>query len=315
MNANDRTECREYQEQIVLFLYDELTEGEQTHLETHLQQCSSCNQSFENEKGFHAALDAAQNEENGPWNVPSDLLVESRRELANELDRIERRRSWWSLPTFSVVFSPMRLLEWTTLIAVGMAAGVYVNTSLINRPVSSVSSQPGPIVSSEPESISNLRIVSSDSMGNVEIVGNLVRPMRFQGNLRDDMAQQLLVGTLRNGQTPSARLGAVEVLAREPETRSIQQALLHALIEDDNRGVRLKALQSLKPYANDRNVQAAFINVLEKDEDAGIRRQAIDALKGFAKDDTVAKSVQEVTKNEDNPLIRLEAIQFVGTRP
>jgi anti-sigma factor RsiW len=126
MNRMDRMECREYQGQIVLFLYEELSESEQSELETHLQQCNSCNQSFENEKSLHAVLA----EDNSLWNVPSDLLVESRRELANELDRIERKRSWWRLPAFSVVFSPMRLLEWTTLVAVGMAVGVFVNSSL-----------------------------------------------------------------------------------------------------------------------------------------------------------------------------------------
>src|SRR5215813_12772422 len=175
----NRMECKEYREQIVLFLYEELSEREQSELEVHLQQCSPCNESFENEKSLHALLA----EDNGLWNVPSDLLVESRRELANELDRMERKKSWWRLPAFSVVFSPMRLLEWTTLVAVGMAAGVYVNSSLIHPPV------PGPLAStSEPESISNLKIVNSDSMGNVEIVENLVRQMHFQGNLRDELA-------------------------------------------------------------------------------------------------------------------------------
>lgn len=207
----------------------------------------------------------------------------------------------------------MRLLEWTTLVAVGMAAGVFINTSLHGS--GSTTDPRIAATSSEPESISNLKVVNSDSMGNVEIVGNLVRPMHFQGNLRDDLAQQLLVGALRNGQNPGARLSAVEVLAREPEKRPVQQALIHALIEDDNRGVRLKALQSLKPFASDPAVQSAFLNVLENDEDAGIRRQAIDALGGFVKNDSIAKSVQEVTKNEDNPLIKLQAIQFVGTTP
>src|SRR4029079_6917386 len=241
-----------------------------------LQQCSSCNQSFENEKSLHAVLA----EDNGLWNVPSDLLVESRRELAHELDRIERKRSWWRLPAFSVVFSPMRLLEWTTLVAVGMAVGVFVNSSLHGG-----GSTTDPRIatgSSEQESISNLKVVNSDSMGNVEIVGNLVRPMHFQGNLKDDMAQQLLAGALRNGQNPGARLGAVEVLARDPDKHSVQQELVRALIEDDNRGVRLKALQILKPFASDPDVQTAFLNVLANDEDATIRRQAIDALAGYA---------------------------------
>jgi len=309
----NRMECKEYQEQIVLFLYNELSERDQTELETHLQQCTSCNQTFESEKSFHAVLDEELSAENGLWNVPSDLLVEARRELANELDLIERKKSWWRLPAFSVAFSPMRLLEWTTLVAVGMAVGVFFNSSYR---VGSTSTDPRIMkASSEQESISNLKVVSSDSMGNVEIAGSLIRPLHFKGNLQDDLAQQLLVGALRNGQNPGARLNAVEVLGRDSEKRGVQQALVDTLIDDDNRGVRLKALQILKPFANDPSVRSALLNVLANDEDAGIRRQAIDALKDFAKDDSVAKSVQESTKNEDNPRIRLDAIQFVGTRP
>ena len=50
-------------------------------------------------------------EDTASWDVPSDLLVESRKGLADELDRVEKKRSWWRMPAFSVVFTPMRLLE------------------------------------------------------------------------------------------------------------------------------------------------------------------------------------------------------------
>ncbi|HLQ79113.1 MAG TPA: HEAT repeat domain-containing protein [Terriglobia bacterium] len=308
MNVMD---CREYRERIVLFHYEELTEQEQTELETHLQACSTCNESFEQEKSLHAVLA----EDSDPWNVPSDLLVESRRALANELDRIEGRRGWWRLPAFSVVFTPMRLLEWTTLVAVGLAAGVYLNTSFLHR-----ESTPGPssaslptISGSETESISNLRIVSSDlNSGNVELVGDIVRPLHFQGNLQDSLAQQLLVGALRDGRNPSSRISAVEALSRKPDNRQIREALIRSLEEDDNPGVRLKALQTLKPYAAQEDVRAAIMNTLANDEDAGIRVQAIGALSRFAKDDSVAKAVQEVTKNDENAWVKIQAIQFVG---
>ena len=101
-------DCRENQERIVLFLYEELNEHEQAELNLHLQACSACTDAFEHQKSFHAAL----SEDSSPWNVPSDLLVESRRALANELDRIERKpwnRGWWRVPSFSLVVTPMRL--------------------------------------------------------------------------------------------------------------------------------------------------------------------------------------------------------------
>jgi len=306
-------ECKENQDRIVLFLYEELTEREQTELENHLQECGVCNDSFEQQKSFHAALA----EDTGPWNVPSDLLVESRRALANELDRIERKpwsRGWWRLPAFSFVVTPMRLLEWTTLVAVGLAAGVYLNSSVLRTgsspsPIASLPGTPG----SGSETVSNLRIVNSDATGNVELAGDMVRPMHFQGNIMDESVQQLLVGAMRDGRNPSSRMSAVELLSRQPDSRQVKEALIRALIEDDNLGVRLKAMQILKPFANkDKDVQAAFMNALAYDEAAGVRVQAIEALRPFAHDDSVSRTVQEVTKDDDNPYIKLQAIQFVG---
>lgn len=309
-------ECKENQDRIVLFLYEELTEHEQTELEAHLQECKTCNESFEEQKSFHAALA----EDSGPWSVPSDLLVESRRALADELDRIERKpwnKSWWRLPAFSFVVTPMRLLESGTLLAVGLAAGVYINSSIIHpaSSTSSLSSLAG-TSGSQTETVSNVRIVSSDATtGSVELLGDMVRPMHFQGNINDELAQQLLVGALLDGRNPSSRMSAVEVLSRKPDSRQVKAALIRALIEDDNLGVRLKALQTLKQFANkDKDVQAAFMNALAYDEAAGIRVQAIDALKPFANDDSVSKTVQEVTKDDDNPFVKLQAVQFVGNR-
>jgi hypothetical protein len=307
-------ECKENQERIVLFLYEELTEREQTELEKHLQECGVCNDSFEQQKSFHAALA----EDTGPWNVPSDLLVESRRALANELDRIERKpwsKGWWRLPAFSFVVTPMRLLEWTTLVAVGLAAGVYLNSSVLRSgPSPSTSSTLSGASGSGSETVSNLRIVNADTTtGNVELIGDMVRPMHFQGNIMDESVQQLLVGAMRDGRNPSSRMSAVELLSRQPDSRQVKEALIRALIEDDNLGVRLKALQTLKPFANkDKDVQAAFMNALAYDEAAGVRVQAIEALRPFAHDDSVSKTVQEVTKDDDNPYIKLQAIQFVG---
>jgi HEAT repeat protein len=208
----------------------------------------------------------------------------------------------------------MRLLEWTTLVAVGLAAGVYVNSghtgTSLPTPLAPISGGSA----SGSETVSNLRIVNSDSStGNVELIGDMVRPMHFQGNIMDESVQQLLVGAMRDGRNPSSRLSAVELLSRQPDSRQVKEALIRALIEDDNLGVRLKAMQILKPFANkDKDVQAAFMNALAYDESAGVRVQAIEALRPFAHDESVSKTIQEVTKDDDNPYIKLQAIQFVG---
>ena len=48
--------CREYQNQIVLSLYEELQDGERVSLELHLEECGECRQVFEESQGFHTIL-------------------------------------------------------------------------------------------------------------------------------------------------------------------------------------------------------------------------------------------------------------------
>src|SRR5262245_32028736 len=186
--------CREYQHQIVMFLYEELSETQKAELEAHLHDCASCNQALEEEKGLHRLLA----EDSTDWEIPSDLLVESRRSLADKLDGLEQRRPWWRIPAFSVVFTPMRLLESAALIAMGLALGVYVNRQ---QPPSSV---PGPSESASLSiptnaTVSNLRIVNADaSTGSVELAGEIVQPLRLQGNMADDTIRRLLLSSLED---------------------------------------------------------------------------------------------------------------------
>jgi rubredoxin len=174
--------CREYQHQITLFLYEELPEKDKSELEAHLHECSACEDVYKAEKDVHMVLaeDAAR------WDdIPSDLLVESRRHLADELDRIEKKRSWWRVPAFSVVFTPMRMLESAALIAMGLALGVYVNNQQ-PAPANVATTTTAGEFSLIPRnaSVSNLRIVSANpATGQVELAGEMMQPLRFQGGM------------------------------------------------------------------------------------------------------------------------------------
>jgi len=306
--------CRDYQHLISLFLYEELPEADKPALETHLLACEACKHVFDEEKGMHYVLaeDAAR------WDFPSDLLVESRSKLANELDQIEQKRAWWRIPTFSVVFTPMRLLESAALVAMGLALGVYVsNQQHAARQVATgaPAQQESQIISSIPAngSVSNLHVVSANpSTGQVELAGEIVQPLRMQGTLGDDTVRQLLLNALGDSSNSGSRLRAVEVLAPQARDRTVKNALIQALTTDDNPGVRLHALQGLKQFAAEADVRAAFMSSLENDLDAGIRFEAIDALTRNNSDASLAKDLQRFTK-DDNNYVKMKALQFVGT--
>src|SRR5215471_16396198 len=154
------SQCKDFQHQITLLLYEELPEGAHPELQTHLRECSDCKDAFEAEKAMHSVF---ANDTSG-WDVPPDLLVESRKALADQLDRIEKR-SWWRVPAFSVVFTPMRLLESAALVAMGLALGVYVsNQRPATTAVSLATNSQDQQISVIPRNgtISNLQVVNSD---------------------------------------------------------------------------------------------------------------------------------------------------------
>jgi hypothetical protein len=49
MNVN----CREYQHQITLLLYEELPEGMRPELEAHLRECTNCKDAYESDTETH----------------------------------------------------------------------------------------------------------------------------------------------------------------------------------------------------------------------------------------------------------------------
>jgi hypothetical protein len=305
--------CKEYQHQITLLLYEELPESAWTELETHIHECAQCNGAYESEKSMHSMLaeDAARGD-----GFPSDLLVESRRALADELDRIEKKRSWWRVPAFSVVFTPMRLLESAALVAMGLALGVYVSNQHQPAAQSAANQVQTNQVSSIPSNgnISNLEVVNADpATGQVELTGEISQPLRFQGRMDDDTVRNLLFSALRDPNNPGSRLKAVEALSQKPTDESIEEALISALVYDGDAGVRMRALEALKTYANEQHVRAAFMHALENDGTAGIRIGAIDALTaGNSQDAELAKNLEEATKKDDNPYIRSKVLQFAG---
>src|SRR6185369_3769836 len=170
-------------------------------LQAHLEACGACQNVYESEKNMHSVLA----EDASGWDFPSDLLVESRRSLADELDRIERKRSWWRVPAFSVVFTPMRLLESAALVAMGLALGVYVSN--IQAPSNAPSGSASDIFSVIPRdgSVSNVQVVNANpATGEVELAGEVSQPLRFQGSLQDDTVRRLLFSALRDENNPGS---------------------------------------------------------------------------------------------------------------
>jgi HEAT repeat protein len=208
----------------------------------------------------------------------------------------------------------MRMLESAALIAMGLALGVYVSNQQPQQSAELAAGSQQVSLIPRDASVSNLRIVNANPVtGQVELAGEVLRPLRFQGQMEDQTVRQLLFSALRDASNPGSRLQAVEVLAQKPTDEGIEEALIHALVYDQNIGVRLRALEALKQFADEEHVRAAFMRTLANDENPGIRVQAIEALTTRnSTDSELARSIEELTKRDDNPYVRTRALQFVG---
>jgi hypothetical protein len=303
--------CREREHDIVLYLYEELPEGDSRDLRVHMNECAPCQDFYENERALHFKL----TDDFSDWEVPSDLLVESRRALSDELDRIDTKRAWWRFPSLAPVFSRMRLLESAALVSIGLAVGVYV---MAQNPAPTVSVPQQVQVAPIPQNatVSNLRIVEANpSTGQIQLAGEMVQPMKLQGNLRDEDVRRLLFGGLRSPNNPGFRLQTVELLAQSSRDPSIKEVLIGTLLNDENAGIRLYALEGLKAFAMEDDVRRALVYALENDQNAGIRVEAIEALTSSAEaeiDESMGQIIQDATREDENAYVRMKALQFVG---
>lgn len=296
--------CRERQHDIILFLYEELSDEARRDLRTHLETCSACQTFHQRERQLQRQL----TEDFSDWEVPADLLVECRRELSEGLDRIDRSRTWWRLPVLAAL-PRMRVLESAALLSIGLAVGVYVTNDL--QPPAPVSGQTVEIP--QDAAVTNLRIIGSNrTTGEVELAGEMVRPMRVRGNLEDETVQRILVGALQSPSNPGARLGAVELLSQNPRDPDIKQVLMGALVNDDNPGVRLYALEALQAFSQEEDVRQVLKYVVATDDTPGIRVQALEAMAPMTQEEAMEAAVYEAVREEPNEYIRMRELQFVG---
>lgn len=297
--------CQERHHDIVLFLYDELSEPRLGELREHLACCTSCKDFADQEGRLYSQL----REDFSEWDTPADLLVECRRDLSEELDRLEARRQWWR-PAWG---SGMRWLEAAALVSIGLALGVYVSAQQFRVAGVPAAETTGAVVPQDAE-MANLRILEADpASGEIELAAEMVSPVRLQGRLADEDFRQFVFNALSAPTNPGERLRLVEFLAPNARDTIVQEALIGSLLHDDNPAVRLYALQGLKPFAAEEEVRTALLYVLENDDNPGIRVEAIDALAPLTQDEAMEEVVQEATRADPNAYVRMKALQFVGT--
>jgi len=320
--------CDWVQENVTLYVYDELADDARYELEQHLQRCAACVKEVNAAREFKAQMSAVPLPEPTP-----NLLAASRMRLQEALETAEQAHGWRSF-----VLDPMAWLRRykfspalaAAMVIVGFFGGVGTTYEIAKRNFQNVAvqgQQPQvptgttgiPQQPSEASIVGISGIQQVPNSNQVEIKYDTVTTRQAKGSLDDPAIRQLLVYAARNNQNSCLRLDSVDLLSQNQgnkEDEHVRALLMYALRNDSNPGVRLKALDGLAPYVkDDQNVRNAVLDALLNDDNPGVRTQAIQLIRPVRTDGSVRAVLAHLASAEKNSSIRTQARAVLAPTP
>src|SRR5436853_4002152 len=297
--------CEWVQENILLYVYNELPDDARYELEQHVTRCTDCAAELKATRQFHATLSRHPVDEPSP-----NLLTSSRMRLQEALETAEQG-GWWQ----RFIFEPaawLRQIQFSPALAavifiIGFAGGIGATYKMIKGTQPEIAREvPTPATES---SVTGIQSISQEPGSNqISIKYNTVSTQEAQGSLNDQRIQQLLLFAARNNYNSGVRMDSVDLLTQRPDDTHVREALIYALRYDSNPGVRLKALEGLGPYVkNDVRVRDTVLEALMNDGNAGVRTQALQSLRPVRADSSVRVVLQSLAQNDKNQYIRSQA--------
>lgn len=305
--------CEWVQQNVLLYVYDELPDDARHELEQHVARCQDCAAELETTKNFRADFSRF------PMQEPNaSFLAASRMRLQEALETAEQG-GWWS----RLIFDPVHWLNQirfapalaAAIFIVGFGGGIAATYNMVRTPatVPASNNPPQPNIAS----ISGVSsILQQPNSNQVTIKYETVSPQEMHGSLSDPNVQQLLLYAARNNFNAGVRMDSVDVLSQQPNNEHVREALLYALRYDSNTGVRLKALDGLGPYVkSDVQVRDAVLESLMSDSNPGIRIEALRLLQPCAADSSVRIVLQRLATKDENRYIRAQSRAMLSQLP
>ncbi len=304
--------CEWVQENIMLYIYNELPDDARYELEQHVARCAGCATELKAGRKFHATLSELPVEEPSP-----NLVTASRMRLQEALETAEQG-GWWQRLIFEPAawFQQVRMAPAlaAAIFILGFAGGIGATYKMIGRPPEVIGHQ---FESPAESSISGISSISQEpGSAQISIRYNTVSSREAQGSLNDQRIQQLLLFAARNNYNSGVRMDSVDLLTQKPNDIHVREALLYALRYDSNPGVRLKAIEGLGPYVKDDvRVRDAVLEALINDSNPGLRTQALRLLEPCWADSSVRAVLQKLADSDQNQYIRSQARNTLAQLP
>src|SRR6266581_3714155 len=209
--------CEWVQENILLYVYNELPDDARYELEQHLTRCTDCAAELKATRQFHATLSKHPVEEPSP-----NVLTSSRMRLQEALETAEQG-GWWQ----RFIFEPaawLRQIQFSPALAavifiIGFAGGIGATYKMIKGAQPEIAREVVPTPATE-SSITGIQSISQEPGSNqINIKYNTVSTQEAQGSLNDQRIQQLLLFAARNNYNSGVRTAAYALFCRSwPQT-------------------------------------------------------------------------------------------------
>lgn len=307
--------CQEFQENLPLLVYGDLTTDGRAACEEHLAACVACRKTRAELERVHQVL--AQR----PRVEPSAaLLAEARINLDDALDQQQHgwRALWYNgLPILR--FQPasgLALAVTLILCGFGLGWGLRPHAARLTPDISGQNnaSVGGPDLQNM--RISGISRVAPDPQtGGVKITMDAERRVTLEGSLDDPKIQQVLVYAVKSYDNPGIRRDTLDALRSHADNPNIRHALIYAMRHDPNAGVRLEALGAVCNMNSSNDVHSALMDALEHDANPGVRVAAVDALIGHTDMDapgaSMAEALQHLARTDSNAYVRMKCANAV----
>ncbi len=305
--------CDWVQQNVSLYLYNELADDARHELEQHIQRCKACAAELAAQQEFQAQMNALVVEE-----PSASFLASARMRLQEALESAEQHRAWYHRFVFDptawlrqVRFSPALA---AVLLLVGFGSGLGTMYSALGSKAPHPASQN----TIQEASIGGITSIEHKPNSNdVKIQYQRIVPDSVEGSISDPQIQEMLTFAARNNFNNSGvRLDSVDLLTSKPDDPRVREALTYALRFDSNPGVRLKALDGLKDYVKqDIRVRNAVLDALLNDSNLGVRAGALKALEPVRADTSVRMALQQLAKSDPSEYIRTESDRELASMP
>ncbi len=306
--------CKDLEEILWLYLYDELPAERRAACESHFGACGGCRSRLDEARRLVEALNQRPAREPSP-----ELVVECRQELDEALDR--EQLGWrgllreWFGPLPGLPLSRAAGVVTLALFAFGLgwtlrSRGTQVPPAA--RPLSSSSFVGTDLDDLRINGIT--RVVPDPKTGEVRITLDAERRVTMEGSLDNPDIRRVLLYALKGYDNAGIRRDTLDALRVRSGNPSVRAALLYTLRKDPNPGVRLEALEAVGGMECGSDVHRALVEAVESDTNPGVRVAAVDALIQHAtaeNDKSLLPALERLAARDANSYVRLKCAAAV----